>query len=437
MTRAPLILRLTVGLATILVACLAFGQQASHLTPVDPLWIQAFIELSPLLQKLNETPTPDDEPYNDMVYSFEKLLAIKPWYFSTEALNTIDANTLGLNHLADATEQEAIQYPDRLLIDLRKWQEKDLQEQKILLLHEVLMQLYLSQFQELTDICKAARPLGIACSPSRYNSIFMKHVYAAVPARPLVAEDYKNIRYATNWMLSHGAKASRELIRKMLLAKGFDRRFLRVLRNSDTKNKTLYESEKITVEEFDYVAQTSMLLGKMPDQCYGLYTKTAFACEVAITPLNVSESKGHFQFSIVSKNKALGVHHSFEFVINTGVVSRLKQRDNSYYSLLAETKSKTCNAGEDLAQISFDIFHPVEGAGDEIRSAAFRPLRSLGPDKSGITKAELPSVTNLRNDVILLYRTEYPLAFYWNTFGETYNQKFTQQNSRCKSKRDR
>lgn len=251
---------------------------------VDLSDLPAYKAIAPLLGKLNESIKLKgkwNEPFFEFGYYLDKLLTIKTVYIAPIRLTNLHTNSMAMMHL-NGNIVEAVQLQEELWIDKSAWDIKSFTEQKAFILEQALIQLYLSQFLPLDELCRQADLAGLECDDFELsNNYWLRIKYGPLAPRKITMKDYNRIKSATTWMIQYGEQASKKQLRAVLIAQGFDKRLLDIPRQTIEPN-TMLPAYKVPERRAFPTDENSFSI----QHCFGTYTKTAFKCRVQLFKLD-------------------------------------------------------------------------------------------------------------------------------------------------------
>lgn len=221
----------------------------------------------------------------DLPDFFYYLAKMKTWYFVPVSLDQIPSDKLGV---PSSTEQLAIQTKNEIWVDANKYKSLSVQARGELLLHELVMELYLMQFETTTEILNrlAVVAPNVKTAESISDRAETDEDEKKNPILPefkgLQPDDYNNIRAFTLYLLKNSEKMTSQnfiavaktyFVRSAVDDAGFDERPYKMsIKLPDVTPDTNWgmgNSRELTVTMKDHMDQLQRMQdsGDVPKKC--------------------------------------------------------------------------------------------------------------------------------------------------------------------------
>lgn len=243
----------------------------SHLINPNDLEVVK-VRVAPLLEKI--FPSKDPQVKLDM-------FALKNWYLAPIKLKTLPKDVLGVDFTSDRMQQVAIQTELAVWIDSNYFEKMNEDEKARLIVHELLMNIYMTRFLSLGELCDLTLRTGQKSCGSSMTPEFREKLesqYKPEERRRLIDSDYEAIRAATAWVFANEKTLTESAYQAYTKRIGFaDKRFGGASNegeNVDQKLKPTHLSKIVTA------LRKAQLSGSLQKTCSGLHTKRNFNCEL-------------------------------------------------------------------------------------------------------------------------------------------------------------
>lgn len=128
---------------------------------VNPFELEAFRELQPIFQSIIGSAAAEADMPDDMDFGFVPFVSRKAWYIAPVELDGVARDSLGLEFLGGETDQLARQSLREVWINQEKFETMSLEDQAVLILHEMVMSEYMLKFKTLPEYCQDSFDVNI------------------------------------------------------------------------------------------------------------------------------------------------------------------------------------------------------------------------------------------------------------------------------------
>lgn len=350
----------------------------------------------PLISNIKSDPR-KSEGKDTFPAFFKSFTLYKTWYIAPIDLEKIGKETLGVSHQKSDTQQIARQTKKEIWIDSRIFEKMTEKDQGDLILHEIIMSAYFTQFMNLKELCLAqiltlpkegSTTEFYSCDgfPEKYNDYFKN-----VPWRPLNAEDNENIRYVTGWLLINAQQpVSESEVMKVFSLKGFDRRAFNT--RSQEPNEDL--SRKMRGRDIMNALKGTELSGFMPDICKDIGSDHKENCRLEASEGKIKHQNIDLPTIVLNLYKDDKLLHRFESLMaDEQYVSGIRDEDGTVvttFTMVSLSQGLEGVIGNrkvkvgDRSTYAFLNFRPGNGRDNSLRldSVIIRPTLLVSIDKT-------------------------------------------------------
>lgn len=288
-------------------------------------------------------------------YNFFKL---KTWYLAPVELKNLPKKALGIDFSESTLQQIAIQTENEIWIDANLYSKMSKEEKAKLIMHEVVMNMYLTKFYTIDEICKISERLSYdekkdenddACKNSE-NRKNLERFHKVEPPRTLNGNDYNSIREATAFLFKNQEKLNEGLWKRKMKSLNFAG-----LITHDNSSSGEFSYKELTFDEIKQMFEAAKVTNKLPTDCHFVEFKVNQKCELEFNFKAGSEQFIPYELELKIKDSNGNYIKSMTFAIyNNHSASKNLNKNSSLFFTSGVWNASTIGTNRNHFEIVFD-----------------------------------------------------------------------------------
>ena len=256
----------------------------AYIKHLKPMFDRMTQQSQDRLSKLNLNSESDSNKMFRKLGIVQSLLT-KTWYIAPVKLKPLSNESIGISFSANQSQQIAIQGKNAIWVDQNIFNQMSEEEQALLILHEIMMEIYFVKTKTYFDLCKGAaikNNYNIDCQDAAYADSFLGNPETI---NELSSADYENIRNTTYTVFKNRQTISESDLMGYLYNHNYHR-FIFNPKNLNTRGDQKTEVSEVvylTHEDRKNSLKKLQSLNKEMDTCLAYDMNVEFPCSIEYT----------------------------------------------------------------------------------------------------------------------------------------------------------